>query len=98
LTHASTAILREIQFDGTLKQFWESFDDIKILEINTAGNLTSFFNRLPSHKLIEYPQFDMLNLDIESESFDFVIHSDTLEHVSNPERVLSECRRVLRIN
>jgi SAM-dependent methyltransferase len=94
----STAILREIQFDGTLKQFCESFGDIKILEINTAGNLTSFFNRLPSHKLIEYPQFDMLNLDIESESFDFVIHSDTLEHVPNPERALSECRRVLRSN
>ena len=96
MTHTSTAILREIQFDGTLKQFCESFGDIKILEINTAGNLTSCFNRLPSHKLIEYPQFDMLN--IEFESFDFVIHSNTLEHVPNPERALSECRRVLRSN
>jgi ubiquinone/menaquinone biosynthesis C-methylase UbiE len=38
----------------------------------------------------------MMNLEIESESFDLVIHSDTLEHVSNPERALSECRRVLR--
>ena len=94
----STAILREIQFYGTLEHFCESFSDIKILEINTAGNLTSFFKRLPSHKLIEYPQFDMLNLDIESESFDLVIHSDTLEHVPNPERALSECRRVLRSN
>ncbi|WP_262966025.1 class I SAM-dependent methyltransferase [Methylobacter psychrophilus] len=94
----STAILREIGFYGTLKQFCESFSDIRILEINTAGNLTSFFKSLPSHKLIEYPQFDMLNLDIESESFDLVIHSDTLEHVPNPERALSECRRVLRKN
>ena len=94
----STAILREIQFDGTLKQFCESISDVKILEINTAGNLTSFFNRLPSHKFIEYPQFDMTNLDIESEKFDLVIHSDTLEHVPFPERALSECRRVLRPN
>ena len=94
----STAILREIDFNGTLEQFCESFGDIKILEINTAGNLTAFFNRLPSHKLIEYPQYNMLNLDIQSESFDLVVHSDTLEHVPNPERGLSECHRVLRSN
>jgi len=37
-------------------------------------------------------------LNIEFESFDFVIHSNTLEHVPNPERALSECRRVLRSN
>jgi len=94
----STAILREIQFYGTLVQFCESFSDVKILEINTAGNLTSFLNRLSYHKLIEYPQHNMLNLDIESESFDLVIHSDTIEHIPNPERALSECRRVLRSN
>jgi SAM-dependent methyltransferase len=29
-------------------------------------------------------------------SFDLVVHSDTLEHVSQPIRALSECRRVLR--
>lgn len=94
----SAAILREFRFHGTLDRFCESFSGIKILEINTACNLTSFFNKLPSHRLIEYPQFDMLNLDIESESVDLVVHSDTLEHVPNPERALSECRRVLRSN
>jgi SAM-dependent methyltransferase len=94
----SAAILQEFRFNGTLDRFCESFSDIKILEINTAGNLTSFFSKLPLHRLIEYPQFDMLNLDIESESVDLVVHSDTLEHVPNPERALSECRRVLRSN
>lgn len=94
----SAAILREFRFHGTLDQFCESFNNIKILEINTAGNLTSFFNKLSSHRLIEYPKFDMLNLDIESESVDLVVHSDTLEHVPYPERALSECRRVLRSN
>lgn len=92
----SAAILQEFRFHGTLDRFCELFNDIKILEINTAGNLTTFFNKLPSHRLVEYPQFDMLNLDIESESFDLVVHSDTLEHVPNPERALAECRRVLR--
>jgi SAM-dependent methyltransferase len=94
----SLAILREINFQGTLDQFCESLSDIKILEINTAGSLTPFFKKLSQHRLIEYPKFDMLDLAIESESYDLVVHSDTLEHVPNPERGLSECRRVLRDN
>ena len=39
----------------------------------------------------------MMNLDLESEVFDLVVHSDSLEHVPFPERALSECRRVLRV-
>jgi SAM-dependent methyltransferase len=91
----SAAILREFNFQGTLKEFHKGFNSTKILEINRAGNLTEFLSVMPSHRLIEYPQFDMLNLGIESESYDLVIHSDTLEHVPYPERALSECRRVL---
>jgi len=94
----SAAIIREYQFHGTLEGFCESFSDLATLEINTAGNLTSFLNKLPLHRLIEYPQFDMLNLDIQAESVDLVVHSDTLEHIPNPDRALSECRRVLRRN
>jgi ubiquinone/menaquinone biosynthesis C-methylase UbiE len=60
--------------------------------------LTSFLEKFPAHRLIEYPQFDMLNLKIKSESADLVVHSDTLEHIRNPERALSECWRVLRAN
>jgi SAM-dependent methyltransferase len=80
----------------TLVEFCNSSNELHVLEINKAGNLTQFLQKLPNHKLIEYPQFDMTNLDIESDKFDFVIHSDTLEHVPFPERGLSECRRVLR--
>ena len=40
----------------------------------------------------------MLNLDIESETVDLIVHSDTLEHVPNPQSALSECRRILRSN
>ena len=91
----SVAILREFNFQGTLDQFCESLSAIKILEINTAGSLTPFFKKLMNHTLIQYPKFDMLDLAIESESYDLVVHSDTLEHIPNPERALSECRRVL---
>jgi SAM-dependent methyltransferase len=94
----SAAILKELKFNGTLIELCEITNEIKILEINTAGNLTAILKKISSHRLIKYPQFNMLDLAIESESFDFVIHSDTLEHIPNPERALSECLRVLRVN
>jgi len=89
------AILRVNRFEGNFDEFCSTQSNIAILEINRAANLTSFMQKMSLHRLIEYPQFDMMNLDIESESVDLVLHSDTLEHVSNPIRGLSECRRVL---
>src|SRR5262249_12650310 len=38
---------------------------------------------------------DMTRLSCADESFDLVVHSDTLEHVDDPARALRECRRVL---
>jgi len=37
----------------------------------------------------------MIKLDIESASYDLIIHSDTLEHVEYPVTALSECKRIL---
>lgn len=84
-------------FTGNLVQFAESSEGatLKILEINEAGGLTPIINKLPGHLLIRYPEYDMTSLTFSPETFDLVIHSDTLEHVSNPERALAECRRVL---
>ena len=92
----AAAILREYNFQGTLSEFCSSRSEPSVLEINRAGCLTQFLEKMPSHRLIEYPQFDMCDLNIEPESFDLIVHSDTLEHVENPERGLSECRKVLR--
>lgn len=94
----ASAIKKELAFEGTLEELCKSNPRVSILEINSAGNLTRFLEKSPAHQLVEYPDFDMECLDIPSESFDLVIHSDTLEHVPNPERGLSECRRVLKNN
>jgi SAM-dependent methyltransferase len=94
----AAAILREYRFLGPLNRFYELHADLVVYEINRAGNLTPFLENLQAHKLFEYPQFDMLDLKIESESADLVVHSDTLEHIDNPERAMSECRRILRSN
>jgi SAM-dependent methyltransferase len=94
------AILRTYDFPGTLESFSKS--DVgrimKVLEINEAGGLSHTLKVLPNHRLVRYPEYDMTNLECESGVFDLVIHSDTLEHVPNPERGLSECHRILREN
>jgi SAM-dependent methyltransferase len=94
------AILHAFNCTETLAQFVESDkgNALNVLEINEAGGLSVTLNKLANHQLVRYPEYDMTNLSFEADSFDVVIHSDTLEHVPNPERGLSECRRVLRSN
>jgi len=92
----AAAVIRELSQEGSLKSLCCSATDVRLLEINRAGNLTDTFSKLRNHRLIEHPEFDLQDLQIENQSVDVVVHSDTLEHVSNPVRALSECRRVLR--
>lgn len=93
----AAAILDVYGFSETLEKFVESdtAKTLKVLEINEAGGLTSFLKRMPGHRIVRYPEFDMMNLSIKHESYDLIIHSDTLEHVPNPVLGLSECRRVM---
>jgi SAM-dependent methyltransferase len=67
-----------------------------LLEINEAGKLTPLLRQMPGHVLVRYPQVDMMSLPYAEGTFDLVVHSDTLEHVPDPVRGLSECRRVLK--
>jgi SAM-dependent methyltransferase len=70
--------------------------NLKTLEINTAGTLTRNLAKFGRRTLANYPDVDMQKMPYENNSFDFVIHSDTLEHVPNPNVALSECLRVLK--
>lgn len=92
----AAAITRAAGAPGSLEEFCASSPALRVLEINTAGLLTQFLARLPGHRLVEYPAFDMMDLAITSGSFDMVVHSDSLEHVPDPVKGLAECRRVLR--
>lgn len=85
----STLLLKELVASPAVQ-------NLSLLEINEAGNLSSFLRGMPGHQLAAYPAIDMHALPFADESFDFVIHSDTLEHVRQPIRALSECRRVLK--
>ncbi|UIL28707.1 class I SAM-dependent methyltransferase [Rhizobium leguminosarum] len=83
--------------DKTLSDFVASASSkASILEINEAGTLHSLLMKLPGHVFAEYPRVDMHALPFDAESFDVVVHSDTLEHVKNPVHALQECGRVLK--
>lgn len=94
----AAALLQEYRFEGTLRQFVDSaaVQSLRVLEVNSAGELTSLLARLARRQVVEYPAVDMQSLPFPSDTFDCVIHSDTLEHVPDPLQGLRECWRVLR--
>jgi SAM-dependent methyltransferase len=84
-------------YSGTLVKFISErkFHHLRILEVNEAGSLTPFLSKLPGHRIGRYPELDMMRMPFEDGSFDLVVHSDTLEHISQPITALAECYRVL---
>lgn len=67
-----------------------------VLEVNEAGTLSPYLQKSQFYTYAAYPDVDMHHLPYSDNSFDLVVHSDTLEHVQHPEHALAECRRVLR--
>jgi hypothetical protein len=65
----------------TLREFVASPDsrDLQVLEINPAGSLNPTLRRLRGHRLVEYPEADMLKMPYETATFDLIVHSDTLD-------------------
>lgn len=91
------AICRCYGYEGTFSQFVKErrFRRLRVLEINEAGQLTQFLVALRRYTPARYPGIDMMRMPYSDQSFDLVVHSDTLEHVAEPIMALSECRRVL---
>ena len=91
------AICRCYRYGGTFAKFAKKFTTrrLRVLELNGAGWLTQFLSKLPKHHLAKYPQVDMMQMPFRDCSYDLVLHSDTLEHVSQPVTALAECYRVL---
>jgi SAM-dependent methyltransferase len=83
-------------YTGTFVEFLAANKKMKLLELNEAGTLSHFFEGMPNRVLGNYPEVAIEGLPYKDNSFDMVIHSDTLEHVKRPVLGLSETLRVLR--
>jgi Methylase involved in ubiquinone/menaquinone biosynthesis len=94
------AMMRMNSYQGFYKDFVKTtwMRRKKILEINRADWLTQYLNQVPGHILCSYPEVDIQKLPYADNSFDIVVHSDTLEHVEDPLRAMRECQRVLKPN
>lgn len=92
------AIMKHYGYQGQFQQFCHSrfSRKIQILEINDAGNIHNSLNRFKHYTFAEYPLVDIHQLPYESNSFDCIVHSDTLEHVKDSKLALRECWRVLK--
>ncbi|MEO5717275.1 MAG: methyltransferase domain-containing protein, partial [Chthoniobacterales bacterium] len=94
----AAAITDAVDHPGPLRELCRSdarFRDLRLLEINAAGELTSVFSLMPHHSLVAFPEFDMQKMNLPDNSVEIIVHSDTLEHISDPLQALRECRRVL---
>lgn len=69
---------------------------LRILDVNGAEAISDALSPMPGYERKTYPQIDMQAMTLASDTYDVVLHSDTLEHVPDPVAALRECRRVLK--
>lgn len=92
------AMMNHFNYKGEFKQFIRSgaIDSLSLLEINKAGALHKYLLKLPLHNFGEFPEVNMMELKFDDNTFDIIVHTDTLEHVPDPKKGLEECYRVLK--
>jgi SAM-dependent methyltransferase len=83
----------------TVQQLGQYGPDLRIAEINEIPGLHKNMVGMPGLTYSEYGgenSEDLMALTYRDESFDYVLTSDTLEHVPDFDRALAEVRRVLK--
>jgi SAM-dependent methyltransferase len=69
---------------------------LRVLQCNHPGSLRRWLRTFPRTVYGDYPAVDMQAMPYPDDTFHLVLHSDTLEHVPDTRRALSECWRVTR--
>jgi SAM-dependent methyltransferase len=94
----AAGLLSHYKYHGSFDDFCkmsQKAQTLTVLEINTASSLAGYLACFKNHKLAAYPDIDIQNMTFDDSSFDLVIHSDTMEHIPDSVRALSECYRIL---
>lgn len=91
------AVRQFFDTDLTLRDAIDSgeFDSLRVLDANGVPGLSEVLSKLPKYVRRDFPDIDLQKLSYDGSSFDLIVHSDTLEHVPQPQLALEECRRVL---
>ena len=92
------AVLVALDLPEPFARIWRRRPLLRLLELNECGTLRRMVRRrkLPRKVSGDFPAVDMQALPYADDTFDLVMHGDTLEHVPDPVRGLAECRRVLK--
>ncbi len=72
---------------------------LAVCELNSCHELHNTLKRLKQLTYAEYgtkSEQNIENLSYKNNTFDLVLHSETLEHVNDPSKAMNECRRVLK--
>ncbi len=94
----AASIMKQYEYEGAFKDFYRSKvgKKLRLLEINDACNLHSLLSKFKKYTFAAYPHVDIQYMPYSNESFDVIVHSDTLEHVPNSLLGLKECFRTLK--
>jgi SAM-dependent methyltransferase len=93
----AASIMKQFGFEGAFEHFHKSIYGrrLKALEINEACNLHPYLIKFKKYTFACHPDIDIQNLPYDNDTFDMIVHSDTLEHVRDSLQSLKECYRVL---
>ncbi len=72
---------------------------LKVCELNSCHELHQTLSGLKGLTYSEYgtgTEENIESLSYADDTFDLLLHSETLEHVSNPGKAMDECRRVIK--
>ncbi len=79
---------------------WANSKRLSVAEINSCHQLHTQLKKIKGLTFAEFGNSkdseDIQNLSYKDNSFDLIIHSETLEHVPDPYKAILECRRVIK--
>ncbi|HLE48574.1 MAG TPA: class I SAM-dependent methyltransferase [Patescibacteria group bacterium] len=82
----------EINSCGSLHKYFKRLSCLSYSEFKSKDLLRNLYNKYILRVRCE----NIMDLNYPDNYFDLVLHSETLEHVSDPVKALGECQRVLK--